>query len=108
MTERERLIKLFQEWEENKDKYDDVFDYLLLNGVIVPPCKIGDTVYHLVGDNLGNGFITLKPTHTEKYKYGFDLSMLGRYTHELKSCWFLTREEAEKALDEQVRKRKEL
>lgn len=102
MTEHERLVELIIKSVDGCARHwaEVIADYLLQNGVIVPPCKVGDTVYHLVGDDLGNGFITLKPTHTEKYKYGFDLSMLDRYTHELKPCWFLTREEAEKALKE--------
>ena len=52
MTDRDRLIEILQ----NKSKEpicieglyewaDDIADYLLANGVIVPPCKVGDTVY---------------------------------------------------------------
>lgn len=58
MTERERLIELLKrslaqnisvcvdDWEtEVEVNYDKVADYLLANGVIVPPCKVGDRVY---------------------------------------------------------------
>lgn len=69
MTERERLIELIKTMECRYEKtcpqygemadcakcqYDDYdacnsyarkADYLLANGVIVPPCKVGDTVY---------------------------------------------------------------
>ena len=46
MTMRDRLIELLSkfvcdEWCGS----DDIADYLLANGVIVPPCKVGDTVY---------------------------------------------------------------
>ena len=54
MTEHERLIKLLderiaiQECSFSPDKpltTDSLADYLLEHGVIVPPCKVGDTVY---------------------------------------------------------------
>ena len=54
MTERERLIKLLderiaiQECSFSPDKpltTDQLADYLLAHGVIVPPCKVGDVVY---------------------------------------------------------------
>ena len=46
MTDRERLIELC---DTNNGWVDEVpaekfADYLLANGVIVPPCKVGDTV----------------------------------------------------------------
>ncbi|MEE1352136.1 MAG: hypothetical protein UHM23_08845 [Clostridia bacterium] len=49
-NERERLYYLFQESKcpmhflDNKEILDTV-DYLLENGVVVPPCKVGDAVY---------------------------------------------------------------
>jgi hypothetical protein len=55
MTERKRLIELIhmgieyargQMQDEGVDfAYADVADHLLANGVIVPPCKVGDAVY---------------------------------------------------------------
>ena len=52
MTERERLIDLIQSADISLFGTDKSFaevyaDYLLENGVIVPPCKIGDTVYYV-------------------------------------------------------------
>ena len=58
MTEREKLRELIYAWEyeENKVSIADcdadksierLIDKLLANGVIVPPCKVGDTVYHI-------------------------------------------------------------
>lgn len=62
MTERERLIELMQkqfaelykdgDWNFN-EMLVGVSDYLLANGVIVPPCKVGDTVYVV---SQGQGF----------------------------------------------------
>ena len=46
MTERERLIELLKNVPRNtRAFYDQFADYLLANGVVVPPCKVGDTVY---------------------------------------------------------------
>ena len=50
-NDRDRLIELYENslpksievWQR---KYtEEAVDYLLANGVIVPPCKVGDTVY---------------------------------------------------------------
>lgn len=57
MTERERLIELLCsapfgsktfEQQYYKSTITKIADYLLANGVIVPPCKIGDTVYKVI------------------------------------------------------------
>ncbi len=54
MTEREKLIKSINEsgilcdsCGENTSSYcaEAIADHLLANGVIVPPCKVGDVVY---------------------------------------------------------------
>ena len=57
---RERLVRLIESykvqkssfelgWEQFKREVNDgLADHLLANGVIVPPCKAGDTVYSLV------------------------------------------------------------
>ncbi len=42
---RERLIELLQ--QEQSRQSEDIADYLLANGIIVPPCKVGDTVYYV-------------------------------------------------------------
>lgn len=48
MNERDRLIELIHkaiiEWEYG-DASEKIADYLLANGVIVPPCKVGDVVF---------------------------------------------------------------
>lgn len=62
MTERERLIELLKKAPLcNRDfdlQYSDatiakIADYLIANGVIVPPCKVGDKVYVI---SQGQGF----------------------------------------------------
>ena len=46
MSERDRLIELLFKVTEEKDcpQPDEIADHLLANGVIVPPCKVGDYV----------------------------------------------------------------
>lgn len=105
---RDRLIELINEFKEldfcvPPDWWIEHFaDHLLANGVIVPPCKVGDTVYvcfsrtrvieckvariiieHI--EEIGMSFICYGGMH-------FDMRHWGKTV-------FLTREEAEKALE---------
>lgn len=54
---RDRLIELLEdtlhEWEcdVQTETLSQIADHLLANGVIVPPCKVGDTVYCLINQN---------------------------------------------------------
>lgn len=53
MTERERLIGILKVPiypREGVEPAEVVADFLLDNGVIVPPCKVGDTVYEILYD----------------------------------------------------------
>lgn len=96
MNERKRLIELldkptaefrFDSWE-NTDK---IADHLLANGVIVPPCKIGEPVY-----------IAIKKTsrHCKAYAYvrksKLKYSNLARVIADFGKTVFLTRAEAER------------
>ena len=47
MTDRERLIELIKQGNGGYDfnSLERIADHLLANGVIVPPCNVGDTVY---------------------------------------------------------------
>ena len=114
---RDRLIELldeitkkfrFDSWE-NTDK---IADHLLANGVIVPPCNVGDTVY-VINDfeveettvfsmkieSTDSHWITFVKAevadHCIKFKDGywrmFNTFIFGKTV-------FLTREEAERAL----------
>lgn len=49
MNDRDRLIELIQKAHDGcvKISSQKLADYLLSNGVIVPPCKVGDTVYYI-------------------------------------------------------------
>ena len=119
MSEKERLIELLKQtngaiyWDSSdKDFIDKVADHLLANGVIVPPCKVGDVVYKItpnglfikdyevVGFHLGD-FLTLRGHKRKPYLVSYDRT--SRYLKhitldEIGKTAFLTREEAEAAL----------
>ena len=114
MTEKERLIEILENAEDCLD-YETMADYLLDNGVIVPPCKVGDVVYvrnregkpqKMKFDNVdlrctctredycGLGTRCMdKESNICQYRFKNDFSDFGKIV-------FLTREEAEKALKE--------
>lgn len=117
---RERLIELLYHHKLGFIKVEDLADYLIANGVIVPPCKVGDTVYvkwrlhrnsnygiypvkvyALRWDEKKNNFRVCVGGDFEISAYG------GKYTHRYQATFtwnnvgktvFLTKEEAEKAL----------
>lgn len=99
---RDRLAALVEEAEGmlNNDfpTPDMIADHLLANGVILPPCKVGDTVYYIAFGKVYKGechAITLKPTmQIHIYDYDGDNASLKA------DRVFLTREAAEKALRE--------
>ena len=119
MTERERLIELLCsaplgsktfEQQYYKSTITKIADYLLSNGVIVPPVKVGDTVYEffdvkgfysitefivediVIGVNTDKCNLYCKSKHSNS-EYIFYRDSFGKTV-------FFTREEAEKALEE--------
>lgn len=130
MTERKRLIGLIEQCSchysppctgecgecHNVEMYDrnieHIADHLLANGVIVPPCKVGTTLFFLYNSPYAD-----KPDLTPRiYKttdWYFKVDKAGIvintsdihgfnkvYDYVLGKTVFLTREEAEKALSE--------
>lgn len=114
MTEREKLIDLLQnvpaDYEGNRG-VGTIADYLLKNGVIVPVVAIGTTVYEIRQKGIGfsnrrydsgittqkqlkNAIFDGKTLYIESKLYAkSDNVRLGKTV-------FLTREEAENALEE--------
>ena len=112
MTERERLIELLMQGDIAAAKQgvfnccmcrreaETIADYLIENGVIVPPCKVGDMVYIF---ERGSYIIPIcgqgKPHWEIKIeKCSFKYWLLDN--HKFGVNMFFTREEAEKALKE--------
>ncbi|MBR2388139.1 MAG: hypothetical protein IKB02_09835 [Clostridia bacterium] len=97
MIERKRLIELLEKVAIEKDcpQMDVVADYLLANGVIVPPAPIG-TKYYRVVEKQGKYkgvFYYIREAKLDYYNVGKALKDFGKTV-------FLSREEAEKALEE--------
>ena len=116
---RDRLIELLkmqqdygQKWKDfNRDHAyetitnEQIADYLLENGVIVPPCKVGDTVYVLYNKEVYKTKVFSMVAETEDNKWVYILkckifngiSMFKKFL--FGKTVFLTREEAERALE---------
>lgn len=104
MTDRERLVELingkthtmkFQNsdhWFDFQQKCEEIADYLVSNGVIVLPCKVGDTVYKITTqrDNFDD----------EEYSIVIQIPFTIKQLNSIDKTVFLTREEAEKVLKE--------
>ena len=122
MTERERLIellnnkidygvKVIESQMDDRNNFHDiktndlVADYLLANGVIIPPCKVGDTVYEICLGKL-SGQKTIKQSKVTAIKITDKLTITLDYTTnfydtDIGSWLFVgnnAKEEAEKAL----------
>lgn len=101
---RDRLIELISQVQYMGGLECQLADHLLKNGVIVPPCKVGDTVYtisrkhpkkwkvHFIGYNSQGEF--KMHIATEKFT-----EMLEVWDYSIGKTVFLTREEAEKTLE---------
>ena len=115
MTERERLIELLQNVpadSEGNRGVGRIADYLLENGVIVPPCCIGDTVYEIrengrspiSGRRFDRCITTVQMLDCAVIRKSTLYAKEKRYAKNdsvrLGKTVFLTREEAEKALEE--------
>ena len=116
MTDRDRLIELLYpvvaDVIDNRKGLVEVADYLLANGVIVPPCKVGQTLYFLYDNTFAN-----RPNSTpyiyETNDWYFDIdqkgisilprsihSYKGKHHYYLNETVFLAKEEAEEKLKE--------
>lgn len=110
---RDRLIELLntcqdrgQRWNyfESGQSVESVTneilaDHLLANGVIVPPVKIGDTVYYITGihNTLVKG-AKVKEIYIGESGFAYHLCTGYDYFTLQQDEIFLTREEAERAL----------
>ena len=108
---RDRLIEILSKPihpKEGVDPAEVVADYLLDNGVIVPPCKVGDITYifdYEVNNHLEAKFRGITPSVVEAITIVDDGLWIENehakyHISSVGDLIFLTREEAEKALAE--------
>lgn len=117
MTDRDRLIELIrkghteQMWSTTRvDFYNFLADYLLSNGVIVPPCKVGDKVYKISRNKVKECevvFIGISADEkcsyfnfVENYADGTFYKSYSMVFEVIGKTVFLTKEEAEEKLKE--------
>lgn len=122
MSDRDRLVELLKNspyldvcYGDDRT-YEKAADHLLSNGIFVPPCKVGDTLFFIYNSPYAN-----KPDLTPRiYKtddWYFDIDKkgisirtrdvhgyMGKYHYYLGETVFLTSEEAETALKERKEK----
>ena len=112
MNERERLVEILKDNQGDNTYYItnaatlEIVDVLLENGVVVLPCKVGDTVYEICERRRSGKWqkaIVERVVH--RIEIGIDKILTARcgtttyvYLSRLGETVFLTREEAEKAL----------
>ena len=108
MTDRDRLIELLQ---GANDKYINLLDFeksliakhLLENGVIVPPCKVGDDIYWIDSDTneikcQKNGIKAVCYFGDDNFKI---ISKDENTPEDIGTRWCMfTKEEADKKLEE--------
>ena len=102
---RDKLSELIQSAVGGCAKYwaDVIADKLIAEGVIVPPCKVGQTVYCIRYDRARKPYV--KPLGVLSITtYGKDVVTLFTTREDrLGLTAFLTKEEAEKALAERIK-----
>ena len=107
-NDRDRLIELLKKADDSTwgQTYETYADYLLANGVIVPPCKVGDTVYDICtifDESTLKSKTIIKPRIIDFVsKVGFIIESKGLVIGEkdFGKTVFLTKEEADKKLEE--------
>ena len=97
---RDRLIELLNvdmsgyDGAVHGDYIENIADYLLANGVIVPPCKVGSKIYMLVTKRSKVSF----PPFTFVKVSRLTFYNLERVLQDFGKTVFLTKEEAEAKL----------
>lgn len=109
MTERERLIELIEAYPCMSTAEDcfmesisaDLADSLLANGVIVPPCKVGQTVWFIRNKTeiIATAVKKIILKHGGLYIKLCCNSMYETTCNSIGKTVFLSREEAEEALE---------
>lgn len=115
MTQKEKLIELIREFGLSGYEIKDLSDYLLANGVVVLPCKVGDIVYvpHIEHHCTNNKCFCCE-TVQEVADKACDFHEIGKAIFEenfklemldsVGKTVFLTREEAKAALEKLLEK----
>lgn len=104
---RDRLIEILKKSGASFENAlpEEIAEYLLAEGVIVPPVKVGQTVYRIRGnyggERIHKGFVSqVNFYHQMETRFWDDGHPLSFTDDDIGKTVFLTREEAEQALAE--------
>ena len=108
---RDRLIEIISEYMNLEAMFSGATgkfaDHLLANGVIVPPCYIGQEIWYIRNHYDGRieiikgkvSMLQQKSDKSWKIRITVNSSVWDFTSNEIGTEYFLTREEAEKALE---------
>ena len=86
MTDRDRLIDLIHDSDLSLDSVR-LADHLLANGVIVPPCKVGDSIYRVGNGEIWEWLIAMAYVHPDETIYVDDCSEIQcQFQYDCESC----------------------
>ena len=120
---RDRLIKLLTDnlprcgilprWDNplqfsRDEQVEGIADHLLASGVIVPPCKVGDTVFMIKDEKIYDGTVRFlrwesredRGIHSDMLANSTPYFSIGASFDDFGKTVFLTKAEAEQALKE--------
>jgi hypothetical protein len=110
MTDRDRLIDILERYHRGITTHENLADYLLANGVIIPPAEVGQTVYIIAEPDFADDFVLDVKVNEIGQDFrglwiGLELPLgmrLSQYVfpNNLGKTVFLTKEEAEEKLKE--------
>lgn len=103
---KEILTKLIKEAQKRYIYAEDQAQYLMDNGVIVPPCYIGQDIWHITEHYDGRietrkgkvSMLQQKSDKSWKIRITVNSSVCDFTPNEIGTRYFLTREESERAL----------
>ena len=105
MSDRDRLIELLRKVDNMRlmrKGFTECADYLIANGVIVPPCKVGDKIYTVgvfSGQIVACEVVAIINTKSECFLH-LENETVVFVREQLGKTVFLTKEEAEAKLKE--------
>ena len=106
LIRQSHCVEVWDYWNDDfkePDPAEKLADHLIANGVIVSPCKVGDTVYNIDGECVSDSVVIeckideCATGFKSQTYYGEEMDFDD---YEIGKCIFLTREEAKKALKE--------
>ena len=100
MADRDRLIELISQVQYMGGLEGKLADHLLANGVIVPPCKVGDAVYIVAGISQSIVECVVIGCWTFGNKSSIITDYGSIHNDSIGKTVFLTKEEAEAKLKE--------